>query len=293
MRLCLPSLCIAVFLAPAASNAAQAVPDLSGSWARATFALEQPEAGPGPVRTVRLRSDVKGDAQFNLGDEASPILTPAAAAAVKQRNAMQRAGANIPTPSNQCLPMVAPYIYRVQGMQLLQAKNEVVLLYMQDHQVRHVRLNDTHPAHVAPTAYGDSIGHYDGDTLVVDTVGFKVGRIAAVDQYGTPYSEGMHVVERYRLIPYEAAKEAQDRLLRANGGTATEQAASVDPDYKGKGLQISFTVEDKTYFTTPWSGLATYRKAGSEWVENVCAENIHEYYAGVDTPVPQSEKPDF
>ena len=71
------------------------------------------------------------------------------------------------------------------------------------------------------------------------------------------------------------------------------QAAAIDPDYKGKGLQVQFTVEDKTYFTMPWSGAATYRKAGSEWVENVCAENTHEYYSGTETQVPQADKPDF
>jgi hypothetical protein len=268
---------------------------MSGIWARTTFALEQPASGPGPVRTVRLRSNDPNarDAQFNLGDDKSPILRPEAAAAVRQRNEMQRAGANVPTPSNQCTPMVVPYIYRVQGMQLLQSENEVVFLYMQDHQVRHVRLNARHPEHLSPTASGDSVGHYEGDTLVVDTIGFKVGRVAAVDQFGTPYSENLHVVERYRLVDYEVAKAAQEALVRVNGGTATEQAAAIDPDYKGKGLQVQFTVEDKTYFTMAWSGAATYRKAGSEWVENVCAENIHEYYSGMDTEVPQAGKPDF
>jgi hypothetical protein len=270
-----------------------AIPDLSGNWARTTFALEQPASGPGPVRTVRLRSDKPGDAQFNLGDENSPILKPAAAAAVKRRNAMQRAGQNVPTPSNQCTPMIVPYIYRVQGMELIQAKDEVVLMYLQDHQVRHVRLNGTHPARLAPSAGGDSIGHYEGDTLVVDTIGFKVGRIAVVDAFGTPHSEELHVVERYRRIPYEEAKAAQEGNVRANGNTATEQAAAIDPNYKGAGLQVQFTVEDKNYFTIPWSGLATYRKAGTEWGENICAENTHEYYNGTETPVPQTEKPDF
>jgi hypothetical protein len=274
---------------------AASLPDMSGAWARTTFALEQPESGPGPVRTVRLRSNDANarDAQFNIGDEASPILKPVAVEAVKRRNAMQRSGQNVPTPSNQCLPMVAPYIYRVQGMQLLQSNDEVLLLYMQDHQVRRVRLNAQHPAKVTPSWWGDSVGHYEGDTLVVDTVGVKVGRVAAVDQYGTPYSEALHVVERYRLISYEAAKAAQDRLIQANGGTATEQAAAIDADYKGAGLQVQFTVDDPNVFTTPWSGAATYRKAGGEWVENVCAENIHEYYSGTDTPVPQADRPDF
>ena len=128
---------------------------------------------------------------------------------------------------------------------------------------------------------------------MVDTVGFRIGRVSAIDQFGTPYSENLHVVERYRLIPYEEAKEAQERLVRNVGGTATEQAASVDQNYRGKGLQVQFTVEDDKYFTTKWSGLATYRKAGSDWVENVCAENTFEYYNNTHTPVPQDDTPDF
>jgi hypothetical protein len=269
------------------------VPELSGHWARTTFALEQPDSGPGPVRTLRLRTDNQGDLRFNLGDADSPILRPEAAAAVRARNDMLRSGVNVPTPSNQCTPMIAPYIFRVQQIQVVQGRDEVLLLYMQDHQVRHVRLNAAHPVPLVPSAHGDSIGHYEGDTLVVDTIGFKLGRVAAVDQYGTPYSEALHVVERYRLVDYEVAREAQARVVRENGGPATEQAAGIDPSYRGRGLQVRFTVEDKTYFTMPWSGAATYRRAGSAWVENVCAENPREYYANRDTPVPQTDRPDF
>jgi hypothetical protein len=52
-------------------------------------------------------------------------------------------------------------------------------------------------------------------------------------------------------------------------------------------------VEDPNIFTTPWSATATYLRAQGGWVENVCAENIHEYYANRDTPVPRADKPDF
>ena len=61
-------------------------------------------------------------------------------------------------------------------------------------------MNQPHPAHVTPSWYGDSVGHYEGDTLVIDTVGIKVGPFAMVDMYGTPHTEALHVVERYRLL---------------------------------------------------------------------------------------------
>ena len=58
---------------------------------------------------------------------------------------------------------------------------------------------------------GIPVGHYEGDTLVIDTVGIKVGPFAMLDMYGTPHTEALHVVERYRLLDYESANESEDR----------------------------------------------------------------------------------
>jgi hypothetical protein len=146
---------------------------------------------------------------------------------------------------------------------------------------------------VTPTWHGDSIGHYEGDTLVVDTVSVKVGPVSIIDPAGSPYSEALHVVERYRLIDHQAAKEAAERNIRANGAPGTQQAASIDPNDTGKGLQVQFTAEDKNVFNMPWSGIATYGRADGIWVENVCAENPYEYYNGRDTGLPRADKPDF
>ena len=284
----------AIPLAPAAGvERAAPIPDFSGMWSRTTFGMEFPESGPGPVRNLNRRPNGTADAGRIAADYNNPVLKPEAAALVKMRSEISRSGADYPTPSNQCWPMVAPYIFRVQGMQMLQEKDHILILYMQDHQFRHVRLNQPHPAQVTPSWHGDSVGHYEGDTLVIDTVGVKTGPVPILDLYGTPFSEALHVVERYRLVDYETAKAAQDRNEREYGPTATEQAAYIDRDYRGKGLQIQFTVEDKNFFTMPWSGAATYRRAVTSWVENVCAENTHEYYAGKDTEVPQAGRPDF
>jgi hypothetical protein len=98
-------------------------------------------------------------------------------------------------------------------MHLLQQPDKITIVYDYDHQVRHVRMNERHPAPVIPSWYGDSIGHYEGDTLVIDTVGVKTDRpYAMVDIYGTPYSAALHVVERYRSSitkrPYKDRKRA-------------------------------------------------------------------------------------
>jgi hypothetical protein len=158
------------------------------------------------------------------------------------------------------------------------------------------RLNQPHPAQVTPSWYGDSVGHYEGDTLVIDTVRIKVGPFSMVDRYGTPHTEALHVVERYRLLDYEAAKEGLARDAKENLQTSTNDAGwAVDPDYRGEHLQLQFTVEDDGVFTTPWTATITYRPArtSDEWTEGVCAENPHEYYAGKDTAVPTADKPDF
>jgi hypothetical protein len=67
-----------------------------------------------------------------------------------------------------------------------------------------------------------------------------------------------------------------------------------DLSYKGKGLQLQFTVMHAGVFTTEWSATMTYRRASAtEWPEIVCAENTHSSYAGNDTAVPRANKPDF
>jgi len=269
------------------------VPDLAGSWARATFALEQPASGPGPLLNPARRSNSNADPDPVVVKQMNVMLKPFAVELVKKRFEATRAGKPPPTPSSSCWPMVAPYIYRVQEMQLLQAKDEVLILYMQDHEVRRVRMNGTHPAIVTKSWHGDSVGHYEGDTLVVDTIGVKVGPVSIIDQAGSPYSEALHVVERYRLIDHAAAKEAQERNVRLNGAPGTQQAAGIDPNDTGKGLQVQFTVEDTNVFNMPWSGMATYGRADDIWVENVCAENTHEYYNARDTAIPQADRPDF
>jgi hypothetical protein len=84
-------------------------------------------------------------------------------------------------------------------------------------EVRYVRMNEPHPERVTPSLYGDSVGRYEGDTLVVDTVGVRTDRpFAMIDMFGTPYTEALHVVERYRLLDYEAAKEGLERAAKEN-----------------------------------------------------------------------------
>jgi len=71
------------------------------------------------------------------------------------------------------------------------------------------------------------------------------------------------------------------------------RAGNVSRSVGGKYLQLYFTVEDQGVFTTPWSVTITYGRTSGEWPENVCAENIQEYYYNKNSEVPRADKPDF
>ena len=265
------------------------IPDFSGIWWHPSLpGFEPPASGPGPV-TNRARRNGVSDYYQLVGDYTNPILKPQAAEIVKKFGELSLAGETYPNPANACWPEPVPFIYKNFGMQLLQQRHQITILHEQDHEVRHVRMNQPHPASVTPSWYGDSVGNYDGDTLVIDTVGTRTERpFAMLDLYGTPYTRALHVVERFRLLDYAAAKDGLERDLKENfhpGGT-------VDRSPKGRFLQVQFTVEDEGVFTTPWSATITYGRNANEWPETVCAENIHEYYKS-DTAVPTAGKPDF
>jgi hypothetical protein len=279
---------------PSGIEGAAFVPDFSGIWGHPflTGGLEPPLSGSGPVTNRSRRNGVSSIYEF-VGDYTNPILQPWAAEVVKKHGEISRTGVTYPTPGNQCWPEPLPFIFRNLGMTLLQQSHQITILYSDNHEVRRVRLDQPHAAPLTPSWYGDSVGHYEGDTLVIDTVGFKIGPLAMVDVYGTPYTEALHVVESYRLLDYEAAKEAQKRGGIDNAGVGNTGWAA-DPNYKGKGLQLQFTVEDQGAFRMPWSAMITYRRPlVTQWEEIVCAENPHEYYAGKVTAVPTADKPDF
>ena len=293
-----------------ATQAAASIPDFSGLWSHPSFpGFEPPVSGPGPVMNKSRRSQVVGAdgrpvrpgngvrvSNFSqlVGDYSNPILTPQAADVVKKHGEISLSGVSYPTPTNQCWPEPVPLIFANVGMQMLQLPDRILIFYSNDHQVRTVRMDEPHPAPVTPSWYGDSVGHYEGGALVIDTVGVKIGPFAMVDWFGTPYTKALHVVERYRLLDYEDAKEGfeQDakenfRLLGADAGSAP------DPNDRGQALQLRFTVEDEGVFTMPWTATITYRRGIEAWREVVCAENTHGFYSGRKVAAPTADKPDF
>ncbi len=279
------------------TQGAVSTPDFSGIWAHLTWPdFEPPPAGPGPV-TNRSRRNGASNLYQLVGDYNNPILRPQAADVVKQHGDIALTGALYPTPSSECWPGGVPFVFWNIGMQMIQQPDQITILYSNDHEVRHVHLNQPHPATVTPSWYGDSVGHYEGDTLVIDTVGVRRGPFAMVDMYGTPYTEALHVVERYRLLDYETAKAVEERgqrgLFRIPG---SDPGFARNLAYRGKGLQLEFTVEDAGAFTRPWSAAVSYRRPLSPlgaWPEMVCADTTHDAFSGKQFQLPTADKPDF
>jgi hypothetical protein len=220
-----------------------------------------------------------------VGDYSNPILQPWAAAVVKKFGEMSLAGIVYGNPSNQCWPMPMPFIYKQLMVQVIQQPDKVFIIYtLPNTEVRQVRLNDHHPEPLTPSWYGDSVGHYEGDTLVIDTVGVKTDRpYAMIDLFGTPYTKSLHIVERYRLRDYDDVKDAIERNKKENWLLNGD----VFSNHRGKFLQLHLTIEDEGVFTTPWTSTLTYVPGPEVLPEVVCAENVHQYYydrRDVDAP---------
>jgi len=231
-------------------------PDLSGFWQHGPIAVfEGVPFKADPVHDLKGALDPTYFGVTFEGDDTAPILRPKAAEEVKRHTLAARAGKPIATPQEICEPSGVPNVLTLPApIQILQLPDKVVLLYQRDHQVRHVYSGRTHSDHLMPSWYGDSVGHYEGDTLVVDTIGMNAK--TPVDIFGTPHSEALHVIERYRLIN------------------------------NGRQMEILFTLDDPNVFTTEWTGRIVYNRSNAALLEEeACAENDRLPEGSYDIPV--------
>jgi len=272
--------------------AADGVPGMMGlRWGKNAFNFEGMPSGPQPLRNLSRRPDGTAEAGRLVGDYNNPILTREAAAVVKQKGELAIAGKSLPNLSDQCRLYAPPFTFAMQlGFQILQRNDgDITIIYNQDDNVRHIHMNATHPTNLVPSPMGDAVGHWEGETLVIDTVGIKTNAFSAADMYGTPQSAAIHVIERYQLIDGPLAKAAQDNYEKVQGVVARRTG----PDTRAKGLQLELTMEDPNVFAAPLSVLVTYRRLLIPWQEQVCAENPVEHCEGEWMGLPRANDPDF
>jgi hypothetical protein len=198
---------------------------------------------------------------YRLADLSSnPNVKPWAKELMKKDNDEVIAGKIGFTARSSCKPGGVPGfdLFGFQPIFFLQEVDEITMIFSGDQQVRHVYLDVQHSAELKPSWYGESVGRYEGDTLVIDTVGLNTKTF--VDNFRTPHSEKLHVVERWKLVE------------------------------DGKTLEVTFTVDDPETYYQPWSAKQRYRRAEGPILEEVCSENNFLLF---DYGVPVAGKPDF
>ena len=265
-------------------------------WGKNVFNFEGMPSGPQPLRNLSRLPNGKANAGRLVGDYRNPILTQEAAAIVKQKGELAIAGKGFPNSQDQCRPMAPPFAQAMQlAFVMLPTKNgDIAIVYDQNMNFRHIRMHDAHPASLTPSFMGDSVGRWEGETLVIDTVGIKLDRFTSIDRFGTPQSEAMHVIERYFLIDGAVAKAQIDKYETSEGTVGGGgRVAGYNPDTSLKGLQLEVTMDDPKVFVAPFTARVTYRPLISQWQEAVCADNPIDHYPGEWIGLPRAERPDF
>jgi hypothetical protein len=197
---------------------------------------------------------------YRMGDVSNPNLKQWVKDAMKKDNDEVLAGKIAFSARQSCLPGGVPVFLLFGGppIYFVQTLKEVLMIYEGDAQLRRIYLNVPHSAKPKPSWYGESVGHYEGDTLVVDTVGLNTKTV--VDSYRTPHTEKLHVTERWRLIN------------------------------DGKTLEANIRVEDPDTFNEPWATVQRYQRGQQTLSEEICAENNQHLF---DYHIPQAKTPDF
>jgi hypothetical protein len=198
---------------------------------------------------------------FRVADLSNPNIKPWAKEVMKRENEKVLAGGIGYTPRSSCMPAGVPAFMLfpvVEPIFFVQSPKEVLMIFTGDAQIRHVYLDVPHSTHPKPSWYGESVGHYEGDTLVIDTIGFNDKTY--VDNFRTPHSDKLHVVERWKL--------ADDKTMR-----------------------VTFTVEDPETFNEAWTASYSFHRIERPLHdEEACAENNTLLF---DYRIPTAGKADF
>ena len=234
-----------------------------------------PGAGHGPIKNdpaYPFLNNAEGTragtgATKRITNTKDPVLKPWAAAQIQATNDEILHGVrDIPfTAQGRCYPGGVPgqLLWPFEPVYFIQNPKQVWMIWQRDHLVRRIYLTDKHSEHLTPSWFGESIGHYEnGDTLVVDTVGLSTG-VSYIDNFRTPHSEKLHVMERFTIEP------------------------------AGKRMSALVTVEDPDTFNAPITMTRRWFKTDGPMLETVCAENNGDFFNQNLFPQPEAKTPDF
>jgi hypothetical protein len=282
----------ALLCAAVASAAVEAnnVPDLmagGNGWASAGGMTPVPGSPPPVEQDPRFKfvgnnTNRRPDGGYDqptwrYADLNNPNLTQFAKDGLKKANDLYNAGFALYARTSRCWqPGVVVLNLSPGRTYFIQTPKQVDIIWQRDQIVRHVYLNVPHTQNPKPSWNGESVGHYEGDTLVVDTIGQTTKSF--VDAFRTPHSEQLHVIERYRLIE------------------------------DGKALQVEMTIEDPMAFVQPWKVTKRWAKdttqpqggnvTGTYNEEIRCMDGemvnpLNQVYANKLEPLPTASSADF
>jgi hypothetical protein len=232
--------------------------------------LPPPTGGPGPVTFDRAHPyfpNGRGpQSTYRVADLTNPILQPWTLPSMKKANDEVLAGKVPFRARERCWPVGVPGFDAyspIEAFFFYQMADKVVVIAQAGPEIRHIYLNAFHSKNVKPSWYGESVGHYEnGDTLVIDTIG--ISDKSYIDNYRTPHTDQLHVVERWKLAP---------------------DAKSVD---------VLVYVEDPGAFTMPYTAVQRWRRVENAPIATYqCNENNGDFFKQGLMPVPTADKPDF
>jgi len=258
-------------------TAADGIPDFMGAGAGWNMvnsnATDYVDPAPGTAKPVtndpkypHIGNLQRGQKTDRVADINSPILKDWAKEQMKKTNDAVLRGRTPFVATSLCWPGGVPAQLLVPTkVYFLQTPHEVWMIWERDQLVRRVYLDRPHSANPKPDWFGESVGHYEnGDTLVIDTIGLIEHPLSFVDNYRTPHTKQLHVIERWKI----------------NSDKRT--------------IEVSFRVEDPGAFNMPWGGMMRYRRGNNARIEEfVCAENNQDYFGLDDYKIPTAGKADF
>lgn len=230
------------------------VPNIFGDWAQEQYLMAQPSqvgargvlVPKSMVAAVEAGTIDPADVPpSNWGARPVTLTTAGEAAAEVLRNEPPELNPRI---TCQITSIIFDWVFDGPINRITRGDNEIVIDYGRD-LTRTIHMNmDSHPAGIAPSRAGHSIGRWDGDTLVIDTIGFSEGRLVGT----VPSSSELHIVERFRL------------------------------DADGTALVREYVAEDPLYFAEPYTGSDIVLPADAPFAVDECEELAYEYTTGVN-----------